>query len=615
MSKESRLDLSDRKRSEIESWLISRFDGFESQRTPLDDEVRNEIDTYNAKDDEIDSLPFWHEKVKEPYMYTIGQTVTARLIESLFGMMNYLRIFIDDPAFDEKLRKAIENFLQDELDKLRIRYRARDFLEIALSSRVGWLHLRPVPIEKNPNRPKEATFDFDILRFYDVWLDFTVTDITQTDYFIRKVKYYNDVKYNTKIYENLDEMTMNSHYDYLGNDKDDVKRRDEYLAMLGKDVSNFYYGDHNGQAKVELLEWYGRYDINDVDEAEKNDPDYEPNYVECIFVLGNRRTLIRAEKNVIPTKRKRLLFPIRPIRQPNALIGKSIPQLLKGQAHDLNMIKSLTMQNYKLNVQLLFKYNRGALVNLEELFAGGGNGIGLDDMNDVQTFNIPNVINEGIVMQRQVYQSMQQTIGATDMVMGTTAARGLADTASGTRGIIEQANFKFQMMAENCASDLREFIKYLLLLHMHYNPEVTVLKDVQLGKLLNDKSIEELEDEHFLDITLKDLSARRDVEQNQWANMVGILFPMLQQIGGNPRELMRQLMDVFQMNNKEKMLIPEDPAQFAQMLANDENMMNQVMELVAQMKAQQGQPAGEAPAEAVPGGSAVERAANENLQT
>lgn len=530
--------LSDEKKIEITGFLLKRFKDLEDLRTPIDDDLKYDIDIYNNIDFNIDAKEDHEEKYRVPYVYTIVQTMTARLIEAIFGRENYVKLFMEKDKY-ESIEQDVEKWAQEELDKIRFKSRARDFLEDALVQRTCWLQLRPI-VEGG----KLKKVEFDPLKFTDVWFDTKARTTFDTDFFVRKFVKYFKIKENEKNYFDV-ELIENT------TPPDEIKIKQEYEAKNG--VTYYDPEKTNVTDEVELMEYYGVYDLSD-------NPD-EPDFKDVIFTLANRTVLVRAETNDLETERKVLLFPIRPLRQANSLIGKGVPQLVRDLQYELNEIRSLRAQNTKLQAGLLFKYKKAAGIDFDELLAAGGNAIGFEDNpQDIDIFPVPNLTQVLSFVGSDIIQDMQQITGAVDYVMGTSAGRGTTETASGIKTITEQAMFKFTMMAQNCYDDLIEFINFLLLLWIRYGREDVILRYPSIGIFL-DQTEKEIEETQVFDISLSDLAMRRDVERAQWINAVNVLFPLVQQMGGNVKELLRKFLEKLQFDNIDVIINPPASAQ------------------------------------------------------
>jgi len=586
--------LSQDKLNEIESFLIDRLTALEDLRDSLDDDIEEEIKVYNNEDPRIDKKEDYEEKVKIPFIYTLVQTTVARVIKSLFPYKNYVKIYVEDPAIRD-IRVEIETWVQEELDRIKFSSRARDFIEDGAVKRTAWLQLRPVNIQRNYSSGKKVDgykIDFDILDWYNVWFDTKATNVNDTDFFIRKVKKLWEIKSRPDVYFNLDKVNALQSSDMV-----DDKEREEYSAKNSstndEDVStdvDYSLNQQNYKTtdEVDIYEYYGIYDFSDTD---INDEEWDTGIKEVICTLANKTTLIRVEVNDIDTKRKRLFFPIRPLRQSNSLIGKSFPQLTKSLQHQLNDIRSLTLDNFKNQIKLMFKYKKDGTINLTELYAGAGNAIGWEDNpNDIDVFNIPNLVGLALNMASQTQADMQSITGAVDSTIGVSGGAG-SQTAKEVQVGLEQALFRFGMITENVYDDILEFINYMIILLIKYNENLILLRHPKLKPLLDIPS-EDLEDSFAIDIALKDLSQRRDIEQTQWTNFIGVIVPLLSQAGGNTKLLLKELMEKLNIRNVDEILTPENPQDFINKLLADPALLQQVMQVVAQ---QQGEKAAATP--------------------
>jgi len=546
------LKLNKKQIDEITKFLKERFGYFETLRSPLDTDIKEEVDLYNDIDKYINEKQDYEKKFTIPYIYTIVQTMVARLIETFFGKQNYLRIYVEDKRF-KNIEKSLQLFLQEELDKAKFKSKARDFLEDALIQRTTWLQPRLIL-----NKNKLVKIDINVLKWFDVWFDTKAKDVEDSDFFVRKiVKFY---KLNKNIYFNLEELKQSEPPDY-------IRQKQEYKSKHG--VSYYDPVKNNATDEVELLEYYGWYDID-------GKGDFQP----VIFTLGNREVLIRAEICDLDTHRKILLFPVRPVRQANSLIGKSIPQIIKQVQYALNETISLTLQNFELLIKLLFKYRRGGSVDFDELFARGGNAIGWEDSpDDITIFDVPNMVQLGLLMISQLIQIMQQTTGAVDYLMGTSAGRGITETASGIRQITEQAMFKFNMMAQNVYSDLLDLINYILILLIKYDSDRILTRYPELADFF-EQSEEDLENSYIIDIGLNDLTMRRDIERSQFINATNILAGLINNVGGDMKKFLKLVMERLEMENIDEILYPPEQQKLMQMLTQNPALLQQLMMLL-----------------------------------
>ncbi len=386
--------------------------------------------------------------------------------------------------------------------------------------------------------------EFNVLSFFDVWFDTRATQVMDSDYFVRNIIPLWKLKQNKDYYINIDEIEKTSMPEEYESEK--VEKFEAKHSSEGeKDVAYYDPSTNKVTDEVEILEYYGVFDL-----GTKDNPKFE--YV--IFTWANREVLIRMEKIELETNRKFLIFPIRPMRQANSLIGKSPAQVTKSLQYLLNEAVSQTLHNYKLSVNLMFKYKKDADIDMEELFAHPGNAIGWEDAKDnVELFPIPNMVEAGLTMVSWIIQFMQQTTGAVDYVMGTSAARGVTETASGIQTITRQAMFKFQMMAENIQGDLADIVTYIMILWIKYNPEAVLAKFPGLADFFN-QTDRDLEEGRVIDIAMNDLALRRDTERKQFLDGINIIIGIAEKVGADVVGILREVMTKLEMDNVDELL-------------------------------------------------------------
>jgi hypothetical protein len=545
------LKLTKKKEKEIISFLTTRFSELDRQKEQFNPEVNEEIDIYNDVDKNMQPYNettkkgkhWWETNDTIPYVYTIVQTMVARIIQIFFGRQNYLRIFIEDRDY-KSVEKDVQKWLQYELDKIHFKRRARDFIEEALVQRMVWLQLRPV-FNGPKGESKLDRVEFNVLSFFDVWFDTRQRNVMDSDYFVRNIIPLWKIKNNQEYYMNVEKIEHTSFPEYEETEK--VQEFEAKHSSDGKkDVAYYNTTVNDVTDEVELMSYYGVFDLG----KEKDKPDFQ----HVIFTLANREVLVRAEKIELETTRKYLLFPVRPMRQANSLIGKSPAQVTKGLQYLLNEAFSQTLHNFKLSVNLMFKYKRDAEIDMAELFALPGNAIGWEDAKDnVDLFPIPNLVEAGLTVVSWIIQFMQQTTGAVDYVMGTSAARGITETASGINTITQQAMFKFQMMAENIQGDLNDIVTYIMILWIKYNPEEILRKFPELDEFVN-QTDRDLEEGRVFDIAMNDLALRRDTERTQFLNGINIIAGMVEKVGGDMLVLLRETMEKIGMDNVDQIL-------------------------------------------------------------
>ena len=111
-----------------------------------------------------------------------------------------------------------------------------------------------------------------------MWFDLKAKSVEETDFFVKKnVKLWKILE-NQDMYFNVEELKKTT-------PPDDIKERQKYEAKNGE-IVHYDFERNNVIDEVEILEYYGIYDISD-------DPD-KSNYKPIVISFANREKLIRS---------------------------------------------------------------------------------------------------------------------------------------------------------------------------------------------------------------------------------------------------------------------------------------------------------------------------------
>jgi hypothetical protein len=113
----------------------------------------------------------------------------------------------------------------------------------------------------------------------------------------------------------------------------------------------------------------------------------------------------------------------------------------------INAVLNQRLDNVQLTLRTMWKVKNGANVPLHTLVSAPGNIITTDDMNAVDTIQVPDVTGPTFVQtMNYLTASMQNGSGITDYTMGINTGENTANkTATGTRLIQQEANAQFKL--------------------------------------------------------------------------------------------------------------------------------------------------------------------------
>lgn len=518
----------------LESFTI-RLNSFMRGREPLDDLVlryRKVFDfDFEDKKKPSEKIPSGY-KYSVPYVNTIIMTMVAFTIASLFGdKRRTLTADIEDWVKGLK-GKDVENYCNSLLEKCKFKEKVFSMIVNAFVDPISWVQLIPI-VEKN-----YFNLDIDTLNFFDVYWDTKAKYKDKTDYIVRSIKGHLDLLYDTVHYypEEVEKIKDTKP------PEDIITLEDQqYETQTGGEVVYYSPLVVNNNDKVEVMTWYTRYDLEG--KGQKLD--------DVIVGIGNRLEIIRIELNPLKTRRKVLIYPIVANKNPNSLLGKSTVASVEDMQDLLNESIDLRQKHFRLLSKLLFKYNKNAEIDESELVADGGNAIGYSgDPKDLDTFEIRNMLKDMSAMVAEYIQLMQQTTGATDYLMGTSAGRGITETARGVTIIANNAMQKFNLTVTNMTPDLLDIITYIIILFNKNDKNRNRVNQYNVKKFaaMDELSIEE---SFNFDLVFKNQASDVDRERAQMISALNVVGQYLVASGGDLKTFMKVILEKFDLKTRD----------------------------------------------------------------
>ena len=182
--------------------------------------------------------------------------------------------------------------------------------------------------------------------------------------------------------------------------------------------------------EVTLLEYWGMYDI-----------DGDGYLEECIIVVANGTIVIRAEYNPFPGGFKPFLR-FTPVPIPGSFYGMSLLQPIEGIQEALNDRTNQIADNISLLINRMFKYNKHADINPDELVMSPGGMIGVNQMNDIEMFDVQDIIGSVFPEVGRLESKIQKALGTYDYAAGGAPQRQEAATTVISLQQVAEIRFK-----------------------------------------------------------------------------------------------------------------------------------------------------------------------------
>jgi hypothetical protein len=191
-------------------------------------------------------------------------------------------------------------------------------------------------------------------------------------------------------------------------------------------------------------------------------------YDDRIIVQANGRKIIHNEENPLFSMEKpfdRVMWH----PMPNEFWGKSLAEAVESLQLELNTTRNQRIDNVSLVLNKLFKYKKDADIDPATIISKPGHGIPVNDMNDIDTFDIPDVTSSAYQEEAVIKQDIQYITFVNDYAMGRTTPGTQDETATAVRNKTESSNINFNtvVMMLN-ATGLKPMYDKFIKLNMQY---------------------------------------------------------------------------------------------------------------------------------------------------
>jgi len=521
------LRLRKKKKEEIYDYVINRFKRLKQVRDIYDLKVKDWVKQYNSiVDIESETLS----NIIVPYIWIQANTIKPRITASIFNTEEYLEITSKIKEYSSHER-IIRDYLLYKLNDTNFREKIRVCINLALIYPAAWTK---VVLNKN-NDPIISIVDF-----FNVWCSFTYEN-GRDDIFHRiETNMHNLKKYESEgIYENVDE-TEESLIDT------EIPQLQAEIAgyFLGLDkhviIEPQQYQQKGALQKAEILEWWGKYDIND------------DGFLEDIIVsIKNRKKGIRIDNNTYEGQAP--LFPIRIIRNQKLIYGKVVAQVLESQQNELNTLRRQRIDFNNLILRAPLKARRTADIDWEDLFIAPDKIWKMDDPNDVVPIQFPNIPQTGYMEETYDKQDMQQAVGAVDPLMGMSP--GGRQTATGMTILTSEGATRMKDYVIDVSEDimkLTNFIIYVLKKFKKEKKEVISRLNIQKWDELTK---DDLKEKYTIKTNITNVITNTDLRIQLLINLLNIGGKIP---GVNVAEFFRQILNLAEVKSVDKILSPEE---------------------------------------------------------
>jgi hypothetical protein len=283
--------------------------------------------------------------------------------------------------------------------------------------------------------------------------------------------------------------------------------------------------------------------------------------------MGNQTTPLRISENPFYNQAK-LFYIIKPMLEDNQFTGMPYIKLLDSPQRELNTVRRQRVDNRNLQLGKIFKANKYGDIDEEQIFAGPGNVMWLEDMEDVQEFKVENVFINAEAEEANIKQDMQQLGSTTDSLMGV-SARG-RQTATEVSINTSEATTGISDLAENVADQFVDLFEGILYMFKQFKDDDPMYRVMYKNNPVFTKiPLRSLHGKYLFTYNFKKLSTPTVQKMGVYTNLLNIVgkYPFI-----NVPALVRSTLEAFEIKNIEEIMdmekfAAEMKAQLAKQLA------------------------------------------------
>jgi len=450
-----------------------------------------------------------------PYVFSVIETIIPRLV----GNKVKLEAIPREPN-DIENAKSNTALMDYQWDKMNMRSLLKGWLRQAMSYGYGMVKLTWQFNDKGMDSPNAELIDL-----FDVFYDPDGTTIENCRFIIhRSERSLTELKTNSnyKIPKNLDTTVQQDEYKV---------QRDAILGLVkprSKDVK-----------KIEVLEYWGLYEI---DGEEK----------ECLIVVANKDTLIRAEVNPYIHQRKPFI-KLMDIEDIASFPGIGEIEQLASLQYELNDVRNQRMDNVTLILNRMWKVNKNAGVDEEDLESRAGNVIHTDNMAGIEALETPDVTASAYNEEVVIKDDMETVSGINDYAKGS-GSEAKNETATGIMLLQEASSSRLKYKLDNLEDSLKEFGEQLLALNQQYIDKPTKIRIVGEGMA---KWISQEPDNLIGDFDLavdaaSDQPMNKSIRRAEARELLNTVAPLAELIGPEPLQVvLKNLYETYEIKDAE----------------------------------------------------------------
>jgi hypothetical protein len=358
-------------------------------------------------------------------------TLVSRVLQTLFRQRPYVVIDPKRQQYRENA-KFMQSLVEDQLDnKISIVLKWYELLietflygtslpytdwKLEKKSVKQWAELKipgtNIVIARVPQKKELRVYDaptYEITDIFNVYVPTAAKNIKEADGMAIKT-YITPAELKKRadmgIYKNIEELSDES------NPFEEIEKiRQEQQGT----------SDSSSQKRIKLITFY---------------------YDDRIITQANGKKIIQNKENPLFSMEKpfdRVMWH----PMPNEFWGKSLADAVESLQLELNTTRNQRIDNVSLVLNKLFKYKKDSDIDPNQIISKPGHAIPVDEMNNLDTFDIGDVTSSAYQEEGIIKQDIQYITFVNDYAMGRTTPGTNDETATAVRNKTDASNINF----------------------------------------------------------------------------------------------------------------------------------------------------------------------------
>lgn len=470
--------------------------------------------------------PYKH-NVKDRLTFTICEVITARVLQALFAVQPFMSIVPregNDVRMAKQLERVVDVLISNPDREFFLEF--ADFVKQAIIYGTSYLSVTP---RFNTSNWEFDGLNFDCEDYFDVFPDPSCKRLSRAKFIIkRSIRYWDDLQELAKLgvynKQAVDDIKSNTVADF------DHKLK-ERLMSIGLATGVDYADPKTGE--VEVLDYF------------------EDGH---IITVGARGVVLRDTRKDVGKRASASSFgevdkmesvlpyhlplvDVRFIQVPREFFGIGAPEVLSDDQHYIDLLRSARLDNIDLVINKLFKVRINSDIDPDTIFSAPGNIIPVTNMDDIDTFDIPDITQSAYQEHESVKAAAEDAIGEQSYARGVEPVR--RETATGITRLQEATMTRFDTVLKTMEFTAIRGIgqKIVSIIHEYMTPQqyariVNPKTPEEMGSIEQFFSLDKEEVMHQLDVVPvgSSITSQRDVRSQQIMQAQQLLMQLQPQI-------------------------------------------------------------------------------------